>query len=86
MNSILIKTRKESLDDEVFSLDDTSSMNVKKKSEAVTSSLLKRGKEVDDDEKYYKADNGNRDSIVEIVDSSEISTLITDSGFDPSQP
>lgn len=43
-------------------------------------------KEVDGDAKYYKADNGNSDSIVEIVDSSEISTLITDSGFDPSQP
>lgn len=43
-------------------------------------------KEVDSTAKYYKADNGNSDSIVEIVDSSEISTLITDSGFDPSQP
>ena len=41
-------------------------------------------KEVDGDAKYYKADNGNSDSIVEIVDSSEISTLITDSGFDQS--
>tara|TARA_B100000965_G_scaffold212839_1_gene177834 strand:+ start:1619 stop:2053 length:435 start_codon:yes stop_codon:yes gene_type:complete len=43
-------------------------------------------KDVDGDAKYYKADNGNSDSIVEIVDSSEISTLLTDSGFDPSQP
>ena len=32
-------------------------------------------KDVDGSAKYYKADNGNSDSIVEIVDSSEISTL-----------
>jgi hypothetical protein len=43
-------------------------------------------KEVDSVAKYYKADNGNSDSIVEITESSEISTLISDSGFDPSQP
>ena len=30
---------------------------------------------------YFKADNGNSDSIAQITDSDEINTLITDSGY-----
>lgn len=30
---------------------------------------------------YFKADNGNSDSIAQITDSDEINTLLTDSGY-----
>ena len=36
---------------------------------------------VDANGDYFKADNGNSDSIVQITDSDEINTLLTDSGF-----
>ena len=36
---------------------------------------------VDANGDYFKADNGNSDSIVQIVDADEISTLLTDSGY-----
>jgi hypothetical protein len=36
---------------------------------------------VDANGDYFKADNGNSDSIEEVTDSSEISTLLTDSGY-----
>ena len=36
---------------------------------------------VDANADYFKADNGNSDSIVQITDSDEISTLLTDSGY-----
>ena len=30
---------------------------------------------------YFKADNGNSDSIVQVTDATEISTLLSDSGY-----
>lgn len=36
---------------------------------------------VDANGDYFKADNGNSDSIVEITDSDEINTLLSDSGY-----
>ena len=36
---------------------------------------------VDANGDYFKADNGNSDSIVQITDSAEIETLLADSGF-----
>jgi hypothetical protein len=36
---------------------------------------------VDANGDYFKADNGNSDSLVQITDSAEIETLLADSGF-----
>ena len=36
---------------------------------------------VDANGDYFKADNGNSDSIAQITDSDEINTLLTDSGY-----
>ena len=36
---------------------------------------------VDADGDYFKADNGNSDTIAKITDSTEIDTLLTDSGY-----
>lgn len=36
---------------------------------------------VDSNGDYFKADNGNSDSIAQVTESSEISTLLTDSGY-----
>jgi hypothetical protein len=36
---------------------------------------------VDANGDYFKADNGNSDSIVQVTESSEISTLLADSGY-----
>jgi len=38
---------------------------------------------VDTDGDYWKADNGNSDTLVQITDSAEIDTLLSDSGFIP---
>jgi len=38
---------------------------------------------VDGNGDYFKADNGNSDSIVQITDTAEINTLLTDSGYNP---
>ena len=36
---------------------------------------------VDANGDYFKADNGDSDSIVEVTDSSEVSTVLADSGY-----
>jgi hypothetical protein len=36
---------------------------------------------VDENADYFKADNGNSDSLVQVTESSEISTLLTDSNY-----